>query len=114
MAGEARTRNPHITVLAYRGVPAERVAGAVAPLAVGELGRVGAEVAGWSQPATWSPHITLLDRELDPAGLARAVAWLAQRPHPSWSVAVDRVVLTGGGTERYHADVVLPFGGGTT
>lgn len=76
-----------------------------------ELGDAGAEIAGWSQPAVWSPHITLLDRRLDPAGLARAVAWLARRAHPSWSVAVDRIVLTGGGTERHHADVVLPFGG---
>lgn len=79
-----------------------------------ELGRAGARIAGWSQPRVWSPHVTLLDRQLDPDGLARAVAWLAQRAHPSWSLAVDRIVLTGGGMEHDHADVVLPFGGRTT
>jgi 2'-5' RNA ligase len=154
---EARTSNPHITVLAYRGGPADHLADFIAPVVAGaapftvhahgygfftgsepsdlslhvpvvrsgpldalhsalwlELGRAGAEIAGWSQPGVWSPHVTLLDRLLDPDGLARAVAWLAQRPHPSWSLDVDRIVLTGGGTERHHADVVLPFGGRTT
>ena len=64
------------------------------------LHRAGAIVAGWSESALWSPHITLLDRGLDAAGLGAAAAWLAHRHHPSWHVPVDRVLLTGGWTER--------------
>ncbi|HEX5366197.1 MAG TPA: 2'-5' RNA ligase family protein [Acidimicrobiales bacterium] len=60
----------------------------------------GAEIAGWSAPGAWSPHITLVDRNLDPSQLGAAVAWLARRPHPSWCVTVDRVALAGSGQTR--------------
>lgn len=56
----------------------------------------GAEIAGWSAPELWSPHITLTNRELDPARVARAAAWLAYRRHPSWRIPVDRITLSAG------------------
>ena len=59
------------------------------------LRAAGAEIAGWSTPEAWSPHIPLVDRNLEPSQLGAAVAWLAQRPHPSWCITVDRVVLAG-------------------
>ena len=74
------------------------------------LKQAGTEIAGWSESDRWSPHITLLDRELDPAALGRVAAWLAQRHHPSWHIPVDGVVLTGGWADRQRTDGHLPFG----
>lgn len=71
----------------------------------------GAEVAGWTTPETWAPHVTLLDRGLDGDRLGRATAWLARRHHPSWRVPVDRVEVTGGWLDRWAAGSVLPLGG---
>jgi len=59
------------------------------------LHRAGAQVAGWSEPNIWYPHITLVDRGLDPAHLGAGVAWLARRHHPSWHIPVDRLQVTG-------------------
>jgi 2'-5' RNA ligase len=57
---------------------------------------VGAEVAGWTAPDTWSPHITVTDRALDVDGVGAAVASLSGHRHPSWHIPVDRVLLVGG------------------
>lgn len=72
----------------------------------------GADIAGWSAPEVWSPHITLLDRQLDPARLGAAAAWLAQRRHPSWRISIDRVAVTGGWAQRHRPALVLPLGCG--
>jgi hypothetical protein len=64
------------------------------------LCRAGATVAPWSTPDLWTPHLTLLDRALDPPALGAAATWLARRHHPSWSIPVHRVVLTGGWPDR--------------
>lgn len=72
--------------------------------------RAGAQVAGWSEPELWSPHITLLDHVLDPVRLAHGTAWLAQRHHPSWRILVDRVALTGGWPEQDRPAQVIRFG----
>ena len=77
------------------------------------LRRAGADLAGWSASAFWSPHITLLDRCLAPESLGRAVEWLAQRHHPSWEVPVDRVTLLGGWPDRGQPAEVVCFGAGT-
>jgi 2'-5' RNA ligase len=53
----------------------------------------GATLCGQSRPAVWTPHITLLDRCLDPARLSLAVGHLATRPHPSWNVRLDRLEI---------------------
>lgn len=74
-----------------------------------KLEEAGAEVAPWSAPDLWTPHLTLLDRALDPVALGAAAAWLARRHHPSWSIFVDRVVLTGGWPDRTGR--VMPLGG---
>lgn len=74
------------------------------------LRRAGAEVAAWSGPVMWSPHITLLDRCLDPERLGRAAAWLAGRHHPSWQISVDRVALVGGWPDRDQPGEVVRFG----
>ena len=82
------------------------------------LRRAGAQVARWSEPELWSPHITLLDRDLAPATLGQAATWLAQRHHPSWRIPVDRLALTGGWSERDRLGDVIrlegksPGGGG--
>lgn len=73
-----------------------------------KLRHAGAEVAPWSAPDLWTPHLTLLDRALDPPALGAAAAWLARRHHPSWSILVDRVVLTGGWPDRTGR--VIPLG----
>ena len=79
----------------------------------GALLAAGAHIAGWSGPDTWSPHITLVDRGLDPATLGAAVTWLARRPHPSWRVPIERVAITGGWPERQRLDCVLTLGRAT-
>ncbi|MDP1804666.1 MAG: 2'-5' RNA ligase family protein, partial [Acidimicrobiales bacterium] len=73
-----------------------------------QLVDAGAEVAPWSAPDLWTPHLTVLDRALDPPALGAAATWLARRHHPSWSILVDRVVLTGGWPDRTGR--VLPLG----
>lgn len=73
--------------------------------------RAGADVAKWCAPDLWSPHITLLDRALDPHRLGAAAGWLARRHHPSWTIAVDRVAVTGGWPEHQQAGDVLVLGG---
>jgi len=45
-----------------------------------QLRLAGAEVAGWSMPPDhWSPHLTLIDRALDPQALGAAATWLARQ-----------------------------------
>jgi 2'-5' RNA ligase len=61
---------------------------------------VGAVTAGWTEVDAWTPHVTLLDRNLDPTHLGAGVGWLATHHHPSWQVPVDRVDVTGGWTEQ--------------
>ncbi len=61
---------------------------------------VGAEVAGWTEPDVWSPHITLLDGDLDALDVAAGIACLAAHHHPSWHVPVDRLEVWGGWPER--------------
>ena len=77
------------------------------------LERSGAEVAGWSVPELWSPHITLLDRQLDPDRLAAAVTALARRHHPSWRITIDRIVVTGGWADREQPEIEITLGGPT-
>jgi 2'-5' RNA ligase len=77
------------------------------------LHRAGAQVAGWSEPDIWSPHITLVDRGLDPARLGAGAAWLARRHHPSWNIPVDRLQVIGRPPEPEHDRVDVPFGPGT-
>jgi len=74
------------------------------------LHRAGADIAGWSEPDLWSPHITLLDRGLDPVSLGTAARWLAHRRHPSWRMPVDRVVVVGGRRDRSRPRAVVRFG----
>lgn len=70
---------------------------------------VGAEVAGWTQPDTWSPHITLLDRGLEAPAVGAAVARLASHHHPSWHVPVDRVQVRGSWATRAQASDEVPL-----
>lgn len=74
--------------------------------------RAGAGVARWCTPDLWSPHITLLDRALDPGRLGATAGWLARRHHPSWSIIVDSVALTGGWPDHDRAGEVLSLGAG--
>ena len=70
----------------------------------------GAVIAGWTEPDAWTPHITLLSLALDPTRLGAGVTWLAAHHHPSWQFPVDRVVVTGGWTERSATSVPIPLG----
>jgi 2'-5' RNA ligase len=74
------------------------------------LAAAGADVAGWSTPDCWTPHLTLLDRTLEPESLGAAVTWLARRPHPSWEIPVDRLALAGPWRERNRPNDVLLLG----
>ena len=104
---DARDLSLHVPVV--RGGPLDELHARLCEA----LRRAGAEVAGWSTPALWSPHITLADRQLDPLALGRAVRWLAQRRHPSWRIPVERVAVTGGWRQRHRSYAVLPLGGPT-
>lgn len=71
----------------------------------------GAEVAGWTTPDCWSPHITLVQDALAPAELGRAVGALADGHHPSWHVPVRELLVVRGGDDpidRAHAVPLAP------
>ncbi len=53
----------------------------------------GACVDGISQPAVWTPHVTLLDHSLTPELLGRAVELLARRPHRRWTITVASLAV---------------------
>jgi hypothetical protein len=76
---------------------------------VDALAAVGAEVAGWSRPELWSPHITLLDRELTATDVGAGITALASRHHPSWHVPVDRLQLRGGWDDPAEGDAEVCF-----
>jgi 2'-5' RNA ligase len=56
-----------------------------------ELADVGEIADGFYEPQSWSPHITVADRDLTPGLLGEIVEWLAARPHRSWSIAIDNL-----------------------
>lgn len=58
-----------------------------------ELAGVGDSANGFFEADTWTPHITLADRDLTPDLLARIVRWLATRPHPSWTITMNNLTL---------------------
>jgi 2'-5' RNA ligase len=68
------------------------------------LRHAGAEIAGWTEPDRWTPHVTLIDRDLDPDRLGRAAEWLAPRHHPSWNIPVCEVSLIGPRAEWRRVD----------
>lgn len=70
------------------------------------LERTGARMDGLTRPDVWSPHITLLDRGLDPTLLGRAVARLACRPHRSWTVPIDSLAVSTGRPDHALGDPV--------
>jgi 2'-5' RNA ligase superfamily protein len=76
----------------------------------GALQRAGADIAPWSEPDLWSPHITLLDRGLDHASLGVAAGWLAHGRHPSWRIPVDRVAIVSGRRDQARPGPVVLFG----
>lgn len=78
---------------------------------VAALQRAGAEVAGWSEAARWTPHVTLLAHDLTPAMLSDAVGLLIGRRHPSWQIPLDRLEVTGGWPDRADTGDVHRFGG---
>lgn len=78
----------------------------------GAIERAGGTIATWSAPDRWSPHITLLDRVLDPARLGAAAASLAGRHHPSWTVTVDRLMLTGAWRDHDRPGDMVRLGSG--
>jgi 2'-5' RNA ligase len=73
------------------------------------LTTAGAEVAGWSQPELWSPHVTLLDRDLTATDVGAGIAALASRHHPSWHVPVDRLQLRGGWADPAEDEAEVRF-----
>jgi 2'-5' RNA ligase len=74
------------------------------------LAGAGAEVCGTSDPAVWTPHVTLLDRGLTPHLLGRAVEVLAGRPHRTWSITVGSVAIGCRAHVTEAADRELPLG----
>ena len=103
---EARDLSVHVPVVRDRAL--DEVHRAVHR----SLRLAGACIADWTGPDLWSPHITLVDRGLEPATIAAGVAWLARRHHPSWHIPVDRLVVTGGWSERDRAGTEVLLGPG--
>jgi 2'-5' RNA ligase len=63
---------------------------------VAALCDAGACVAGWTEAAVWTPHITILSGGMAGGELAATVARLAEHPHPSWHLPVGAVALVSG------------------
>lgn len=74
------------------------------------LSDAGATMDGLTRPDVWTPHITLLDRQLDPVLLGRAVELLARRPHRSWSVPIGSLAISTGRPAHAIATPVLLTG----
>jgi hypothetical protein len=74
------------------------------------LARAGADVAGTTGSAAWTPHITLLDRGLTPQLVGRSVELLTCRPHRSWSVPIDALTVTRRGDGTRPGGVRVPLG----
>jgi 2'-5' RNA ligase len=68
------------------------------------LAAAGAAPDGLTDASVWTPHITLLDRDLAPDRVGRAMELLACRPHRSWSVPVGTLAIA----RRAHRDDVRP------
>jgi 2'-5' RNA ligase len=49
---------------------------------------------GTTDPSVWTPHITLLDRGLNPRLLGDAVEILARRPHRTWTITLESLTVT--------------------
>lgn len=71
------------------------------------LAQAGAEIAGWTVPELWSPHITVIAPVLDPHEIGLAVAHLLKRDHPSWHIPVDKLEIVGGRTDRAQRGEVV-------
>lgn len=71
------------------------------------MSQAGAEIARWTLPELWSPHITIIAPVLDPDEMGQAVAHLLERHHPSWHIPVDRVqIMAGRGQPDEDAEMV--------
>jgi 2'-5' RNA ligase len=79
----------------------------------GALCAAGACVAGTTGPATWTPHITLLDRGLTPRLLGDAVEILTRRSHRTWSIPVTAVTVASRGAREATGVGLLPLCGTT-
>ena len=101
-----RPEDLSINVPVARGAPLHRLHDRV----FHAMEDAGAHVVGADHPASWLPHITVVDRHLDPCTLALAVSFLAGRGHPRWHLPIDRVVLAGGREAPGDDHLVLPFG----
>ena len=71
------------------------------------LVQAGAEIAGWTVPELWSPHITVIAPVLDPREMGLAVAHLLGRDHPSWHIPVEKLEIVGGRTDRAQRGEVV-------
>jgi 2'-5' RNA ligase len=63
---------------------------------VASLRDAGASVAGWTEPARWTPHVTVASGSTTPAAVSRLVARLVGHAHPSWRVPVRELRVVGG------------------
>jgi 2'-5' RNA ligase len=53
----------------------------------------GACLLGSTRASVWTPHVTLLDRGLTARSIGRAVALLAGRPHRTWTIRLESLVV---------------------
>ena len=71
------------------------------------LDQAGAEIARWTVPELWSPHITVIAPVLDPREMGLVLAHLLRRDHPSWHIPVDKLEIVGGRTDRAQRGEVV-------
>jgi 2'-5' RNA ligase len=69
----------------------------------------GATVGGQHAADVWTPHVTLLDRCLNPERLAAAVERLARRTHPSWNIPIACLGILGPGRGPSTPALTFPF-----
>lgn len=74
------------------------------------MSHAGADLAGWTMPEVWSPHITIAASVLDPSELGKAIAHLLERHHPSWHIPIDRVQIVGGRADGMERVEVVALG----
>ena len=68
----------------------------------------GSGISPYYQPATWTPHITLAEHDIEPENLARVIARLSRR-QLQWEILIDSLAIIWDTGTRQELRYQFPF-----